>query len=88
MACCLPLGIAAAAATAGLSAVAADYQPWLLGASGVMLAIGLVQLRNTGRSCARRSYSSVIVFCFSALIVLAVAFFPQAIAEAMARWRR
>ena len=88
MACCLPMGIAAAAATAGLSTVAAEYQGWLLGASGVMLALGLVQLRAVKRSCARRSYSSVIIFCLSAVIVLAVAFFPHVIAEAMAGLRR
>ena len=88
MACCLPMGIAAAAATAGLSTFAAKYQPWLLGASGVMLAVGLVQLRSGARSCARRSCWSVIVYSISALIVLTVAFFPQVIAELMAGWRR
>jgi hypothetical protein len=86
MACCLPMGIAAAAATAGLSTVAAEYQSWLLGASGVMLAIGLVQLRGAKRACARRGYSSFIVYCISAVIVLVVVFFPQALAGAMADW--
>jgi cytochrome bd-type quinol oxidase subunit 2 len=88
IACCLPMGIAAAAATAGLSTVAAEYQPWLLGAAGVMLAIGLIQLRSAGRSCARRSYSSIIIYCISAFIVLTVTFFPHVIAEMMAGWRR
>ena len=87
MACCLPLGIAAAAATAGLSTVATAYQPYFLAASGVMLAIGLVQLRSAGRTCARRSYSSLIVYGISAAIVVLVAFFPQALAV-MAGWLR
>ena len=87
MACCLPLGIAAAAATAGLSTLAAEYQPWVLGASGVMLAIGLVQLRSGTRSCARRNYSSILVYCVSAAIVLAVVLFPQALAGALSALR-
>ena len=86
MACCLPMGIAAAVATAGLSTVVAEYQGWLLGAAGVMLAVGFAQLRGATRSCARRSLSSVIVYCLSAAIVLVVVFFPQALASAMADW--
>lgn len=34
-ACCLPMGFAAAAATASLSMAVAAYQPWFLGASVV-----------------------------------------------------
>lgn len=86
MACCLPMGLAAAAATAGLSTVVAAYQGWFLAASGVMLAIGLVQLRSNGRACARRSYSSLVVYCISTVIVLLVVLFPQALAGVMADW--
>ena len=88
IACCLPMGIAAAAATAGLSTVAVEYQAWLLGASGVMLGFGLGQLRGAARSCPRRTSSSVIVYCISALIVLAVLFFPQALTGALSGWLR
>ena len=84
MACCLPMGLAAAAATAGLSTIATAYQPYFLGASGVMLAVGLVQLRSTSRSCARRNYSSLIVYCLATIIVILVAFFPQTLAGVMA----
>ena len=47
LACCLPMGFAAAAVTAGLSTVVAAYQPWFLGLSVVLLAVGLVQLNQS-----------------------------------------
>jgi len=50
----------------------------------VMLAVGLVQLRSTSRSCARRNYSSLIVYCLATIIVILVAFFPQTLAGVMA----
>ena len=64
----------------------AAFQPWFLGASVVLLLVGVVQLRQTQRICASRSYSSLIVFCVSALIVLLVIFFPQVIAGMIADW--
>jgi hypothetical protein len=42
LACCLPVGIAAAAATASLAAVVAEHRVWFLFASGVLLAVGAV----------------------------------------------
>lgn len=84
--CCLPMGFAAAAVTASLSTVVAAYQPWFLGASVVLLLVGTVQLRQVQRSCASRPYSSLIVFCASAAIVLLVILFPQVIAGMLADW--
>ena len=78
LACCLPVGFAAAAVTAGLSTVVAAYQSWFLGASVVLLAVGLVQLNQVQRTCSRRPYASFIVFGVSAVIVLLVVLFPQA----------
>ena len=51
IACCLPIGFAAAALTAGLSMAVAAYQPWFLGASVLLLVGGLLQLRQTQRAC-------------------------------------
>ena len=67
LACCLPMGFAAAAVTAGLSTVVAAYQPWFLGLSVVLLAVGLVQLNQVQRTCSRRPYarSSCSVFLLS-----------------------
>lgn len=40
IACCLPMGIAAAALTGSLSLAVAAYQPWLLDASVLLLLVG------------------------------------------------
>ena len=80
MACCLPSGIAAAAGTAGLGVVLDPLRPWLLGASIGLLAIGLVQLYRSNRTCQRRSPVSIAVFLVSAMVVLSVFVFPQAMA--------
>lgn len=86
LACCLPVGFAAAAVTASLSSGVAAFQPWFLGASVLLLLVGVVQLRQAQRTCATRPYSSLIVFGVSAAIVLLVIFFPQAIAGMLADW--
>jgi FtsH-binding integral membrane protein len=80
------MGFAAAAATIGLSTIAAQYQPWFLAASGVMLALGFVQVKRTRRMCAARGSSSIVVYCVSAAIVVLVVFFPQTLAGLMADW--
>jgi hypothetical protein len=86
IACCLPVGFAAAAVTAGLSMAVAAYQPWFLGASVVLLLVGGVQLRQTRRVCGTRSYSSLIVFGISAVIVVLVVLFPDVVAGLLADW--
>jgi hypothetical protein len=86
LACCLPMGFAAAALTASLSMAVAAYQPWFLGASVLLLLAGGVQLRQTHRACGRRSYSSVIVFGLSAVVVVLVVVSPQLIAGLLADW--
>ena len=86
IACCLPIGFAAAALTASLSMAVAAYQSWLLGASVLLLVIGALQLRQTQKACGRRSYSSVIVFGLAAAIVGLVVVFPQVIAGLLADW--
>ena len=86
LACCLPMGFAAAAVTAGLSTVVAAYQPWFLGLSVVLLAVGLVQLNQVQRTCSRRPYASFVVFGLSAVIVLLVVLFPQVVAGMLADW--
>ena len=86
LACCLTMGFAAAAVTAGLSTAVATFQPWFLGASVVLLIVGMIQLRQSQRTCATRRYSSLIVYCVSAVIVLLVILFPQMIAGMLADW--
>jgi FtsH-binding integral membrane protein len=86
LACCLPMGFAAAAVTASLSMAVAAYQPWFLGASVVLLLVGGVQLRQTQRTCGTRAHSSLIVFGTSAVIVVLVVLFPDVIAGLLADW--
>ena len=86
IACCLPVGFAAAAITASLSIAVAAYQPWFLGASVLLLLVGAVQLRQTQKACGTRAYSSLIVFGLSAVIVALVVLFPQGIAGLLADW--
>ena len=86
LACCLPMGFAAAAVTAGLSTVVAAYQRWFLGASVALLVVGLVQLHHAQRTCARQPSSSLIVFSASAVVVVLVVLFPQVIAGILADW--
>jgi cytochrome bd-type quinol oxidase subunit 2 len=84
--CCLPVGIAAAAATASLAAVVSTYRVWFLVASGGLLALGIVQLARAQRQCATRKRGSVAILAVSATIVLLVALFPQVLAAVIAEW--
>ena len=86
MLCCLPGAFAAAAATTSVGLFVVDYQPWFLGASVVLLAIGALQLRYARRSCATTRRSSVVVLWVSAAIVLMTVLFPQVLAALIADW--
>jgi hypothetical protein len=84
--CCLPIGFAAAAATASLSAVVASYQSWFLGASVLLLGVGAVQFGHARRTCSTRGNASILILALSAVVVALVIFFPQVIAEVLADW--
>jgi hypothetical protein len=84
IACCLPLGIAAAAGAAGLGVLVESLRPWLLVSSAAMLAIGFIQLYRSRQACQRRSRASVAIFWFSAIVVLAALVFPQTLASVLA----
>lgn len=84
MACCMPIGIAAAAGSAGLGMVLAPFRPYLLAASAVLLLFGLWELYREGRSCRRRSRTRLAVFWVSAAIVVAMMVAPQILANVLA----
>lgn len=86
LACCLPMGFAAAAATASLGAVVASYSLWFLGASVVLLAVGAVQLKQARRTCSTGGNASIVILAVSAAVVALVIFFPQVIAGLLADW--
>lgn len=81
--CCLPIGFAAAAATASVAAVVGQLRPWFLGASVVLVAIGFVQVYRR-KSCERRNPATLAILWISAAIVVVVILFPQAIAGVVA----
>jgi hypothetical protein len=84
LACCLPLGIAAAAGAAGLGVLVEPLRPWLIGLSIALLGVGFTQLYRSRGTCQRRSRASVAVFWFSAIVVLTTLVFPQALAGVLA----
>ena len=86
LACCLPIGIAAGTAVAGLASVATDYRWWFIGASVALLTIGGMQAVHRRRACATRGSLSTVVLAASASIVLLVTFFPQLVAGFLADW--
>lgn len=81
--CCVPLGIPAAFGLAGISLFASRYQVWLIGASVVLLLVGVMQLFRRP-VCQRRSRTSIVILCVSAGLVVAVTLFPQSIASFLA----
>ena len=85
LACCLPVTFAAAAASASLGAMAAQYRPWLIGLSVALLAVGFVQVRSA-RACGRRSTTSLVILGASVGIVVLVVLFPQILAAMIADW--
>jgi hypothetical protein len=87
LACCLPLGIAGAVGALGLSVALEALRPWLIGLAVVLLGFSGFQMYKSGRTCRRRSRLSLALFGVSAVIVLGVALFPQALAELLATLR-
>ena len=84
--CCVPLGFAAAVATASLASFVSSYQRWFVAASLSLLGVGLLQLRPARRACRTQSASSVVVFVLSAMVVVLVVLFPQMLASLLADW--
>src|SRR3954453_16194029 len=86
LACCLPVGIAAAAATASLAAVVAGYRVWVLVGSATLLVVGLVQLSRALRQCSTRKRGPIAILAVSAAIVVLVAVFAQVVAARVWAW--
>ena len=86
LACCLPIAIAAGAATTSLAMVGGSYRWWFLGASAVLLTIGGLQLVQVRRARATRSSVSLVILAVSAGVVMLVVLFPQLLASLVADW--
>ena len=84
MACCLPLGFAAAAGLAGVGVVLEPLRPWMMSISAALLLLGMWQLYRRPKVCRPRSRVSLIVFWTSAVVVLALIVAPQLVAGFLA----
>jgi hypothetical protein len=84
MACCLPFGIAAAAGSAGLGLILEPLRPYLMAVSGGLLLFGLWQLYRGGRTCQRRSRTSIAIFWTCAALVIVMMMVPQFLANLLA----
>jgi uncharacterized membrane protein YdfJ with MMPL/SSD domain len=84
MACCLPFGIFAAAGGAGLGIVLEPLRPYLMAVSAGLLLFGLWQLYRGGRTCQRRSRTTVAIFWTCTAIVAAMMLVPQVLASFLA----
>ena len=84
--CCVPTSFAAAIATTSAGMFVADHQGWFLAASVLLIAIGVFQLRRATVCSTATKRTSAMVLALSAVIVIAVIFFPQVLAGLMADW--
>ena len=80
MACCLPLGFAAALGAAGASAFWTTLRPWLLGLSIVLLAVGFWQQRRAAQCDVRGRLLGKLLLWAALVVVLGMVLFPQQIA--------
>ena len=82
----MPVGGVAFLGLGGVLGVAAQYQEWLFPISAVLLSVGGLLTWRSRRICQRTSKVSVGILVASAVVVLAVFFFPQGIAGVLADW--
>ena len=84
MACCLPLGFAAAAGAAGASVIFLKLRPWLLLVSVSLLGLGFWQQRRATQCALKGRLAGQILLWTAVVIVLAMILFPQQIAAFVA----
>jgi hypothetical protein len=83
--CCLPLApFLLAAGTAGSSAFFVKLRPFLLTGSVLLIGFGFYQSWRARQCQSRSSLLSTILLWFSAIVVLLMILFPQAIANLLA----
>jgi cytochrome bd-type quinol oxidase subunit 2 len=86
LACCLPVSGAALLGLGGVLGAMAQYQEWLLPASGVCLVLSVGFMWRSRRVCNRTSKVSVAILAICTVIVLAVVLFPQVVAGLLTDW--
>jgi hypothetical protein len=84
MACCVPLGFAAAIGAAGASAFLQQFRPWFLVLSVALIALGFWQQRRAEQCAVRGRFLGQMLLWTAVAIVLAMILFPQQIAGFLA----
>ena len=84
MACCVPLGFAAAIGAAGASAFLLRFRPWFLVLSIALIGVGFWQQRRAKQCAVKGRLVGQILLWTAAAIVLAMLLFPQQIAGFLA----
>lgn len=80
IACCLPLGFAAALGAGAASAFFATLRPWLLCLSVVMLGVGFWQQYRAKQCAVRGRFLGRLLLWAAVIVVLGMILFPQQIA--------
>ena len=84
MACCVPLGFAAAIGAAGASAFLLRFRPWLLVLSIASISVGFWQQRRARQCAVKGRLIGRFLLWTAVAIVLAMILFPQQIAGFLA----
>ena len=84
MACCVPLGFAAAIGAAGASAFLLRFRPWFLVLSIALIGLGFWQQRRAKQCAVKGSLIGQFLLWTAVVIVLAMILFPQQIAGFLA----
>src|SRR4051794_1110505 len=84
MACCLPLGFAAAAGAAGFGVAIEPLRPWLMTIAVVLLGFSVWQVYRRPKVCQPRSRASVALLWVCAGIVVTMVVAPQLLAGLLA----
>ena len=84
MACCVPLGFAAAIGAAGASAFLLRFRPWFLVLSLALIGVGFWQQRRAKQCAVKGRLVGQILLWTAVAIVLAMLLFPQQIAGFLA----
>lgn len=84
IACCVPLGFAAAIGAAGASAFLLRFRPWFLVLSIALIGVGFWQQRRAKQCAVKGRVLGQMLLWTAVAIILAMIVFPQQIAGFLA----
>jgi len=80
IACCLPLGFAAALGAGAASAFFTTFRPWLLGFSILLLGVGFWQQHRAKQCAVRGKWIGNVLLWAAVVVVVGMILFPQQVA--------